>query len=49
MVELKAVDTISPVHVAQVATYLKATGCRVGLILNFNVSRMRHGIKRVAL
>lgn len=37
VVELKAVDSIDPVHEAQLLTYLKLTGCRVGLLINFNV------------
>lgn len=48
VVELKAVETLTPVHTAQMITYLKLTGCRLGLILNFNVPVMRDGIKRVA-
>ena len=49
IVELKAVDKLLPIHQAQVLTYLKLTGCKLGLLLNFNVLQMRYGIKRVAL
>ncbi|MCX7855588.1 MAG: GxxExxY protein [Anaerolineae bacterium] len=49
VVELKAVDALMPVHQAQVLTYLKLTGCRLGLLINFNVVRLREGIKRVVL
>ncbi|MBC7225849.1 MAG: GxxExxY protein [Thermoflexales bacterium] len=49
VVELKAVDTLMPIHQAQVLTYLKLTGCRLGLLINFNVVRLREGIKRVVL
>ena len=45
--ELKAVADIEPVHVAQVLTYLRLSGLRLGLLLNFNVSMLKHGIKRV--
>lgn len=47
VVELKAVDTLHPVHQSQVITYLKATGCPSGLLLNFNVTAMAIGIKRL--
>jgi len=49
IVELKAVDEVHPVFEAQVMTYLKLTGNRVGLILNFNVALMKDGIQRVIL
>ena len=47
VVELKAVDSIAPVHVAQLLSYLKINRLQLGLLLNFNVSELRHGIKRV--
>lgn len=47
VIEIKAVDAIHDLHLAQVLTYLKLSDCRLGLILNFNVTRMRDGIKRV--
>jgi GxxExxY protein len=49
IVELKAVVELAPIHKAQIITYLKLTGCKLGLLLNFNVQLMKHGIKRVAL
>jgi len=49
IVELKAVDSIIPVHSAQVLSYLRATGCKLGLLINFNVASLRSGIKRVVL
>ena len=49
VVELKAVDAIRPVHEAQLLTYLKLTGCRVGLLINFNVPVLKDGIKRRVL
>jgi GxxExxY protein len=49
VVELKAVDVVLPVYHAQVLTYLKLTGHRLGLLINFNVPVIRHGIKRLAL
>ncbi|MDP9374617.1 MAG: GxxExxY protein [Chloroflexota bacterium] len=47
IVELKAVDELSPVHRAQALSYLKATGHRLGLLINFNVDILRTGVKRV--
>ena len=47
IVELKAVDALAPVHTAQVISYLKATGCRIGLLINFNVKRLTDGIRRI--
>lgn len=47
IVELKAVESISPVHRAQLMTYLKLTGLKVGLLMNFNVNVLRQGLHRV--
>ncbi|MGE9292013.1 MAG: GxxExxY protein [Puniceicoccales bacterium] len=49
IVELKAVENILPVHKAQMLTYLKLTGCQLGLIINFNTPLIKHGIQRVIL
>ena len=49
VVEIKAVDELMPIHEAQVLTYLKLTGCEVGLLINFNVKLIKNGIQRVAL
>lgn len=49
IVEVKAVDCFHDIHMAQVLTYLKLTGNRLGLLLNFNVPRMKDGVKRVIL
>ena len=49
IVELKAVEEILPVHHAQVLTYLKLSGMRLGLLINFNVRLIKDGIKRIAL
>jgi GxxExxY protein len=46
IVEIKAVEQILPVHEAQLLTYLKLTGIRVGLLLNFNVPMLKNGIYR---
>jgi GxxExxY protein len=47
VVELKAVERLAPVHGAQVRTYLKITRNKLGLLINFNVELLKHGIKRV--
>ena len=47
IVELKAIDAILPIHQAQVVSYLRATGLRLGLLINFNVHSLRNGIKRI--
>lgn len=48
VVEIKSVEAFTDVHVAQVLTYLKLSGCKIGLLLNFNVASLKHGIKRLA-
>lgn len=49
VVELKAVELLTAVHTAQILTYLKLTGLRLGFLINFNVALIKDGIKRVAL
>jgi len=48
VVEVKAVEVMLPVHKAQLVSYLKLSGHRLGLMINFNVSLIRNGITRVA-
>jgi GxxExxY protein len=47
IVELKTVECVSPVHIAQLLSYLTFTRLNLGLLVNFNVTELRHGIKRV--
>jgi GxxExxY protein len=47
IVELKAVETLAPIHEAQLLSYLKATGHRLGLLINFNIPVLRNGLKRI--
>ena len=47
VVELKTVDAIHPIHIAQTLTYMRLGGWRVGLILNFNITILKNGIKRL--
>ena len=49
VVELKAVDRVLPIHKAQLMTYLRLSGRKVGLLLNFKVKLIRDGIHRVVL
>ncbi len=49
IIELKAVESLLPVHKAQIITYLKLTGYKLGLLINFNVPILKNGIERVAL
>ena len=49
VVELKAVDNLVSVHKAQVHTHLKLTGCKLGLLINFNVPVLKDGIEWLVL
>ena len=49
IIELKAVDSLAPIHTAQLLSYLRATGYKLGLLMNFNVPYLKHGIKRIIL
>jgi len=47
IVEIKSVEALSDVHLAQILTCLKLSGCHLGLLANFNVKHLKNGIKRV--
>jgi len=49
VIELKAVEELTDVHLAQTLTYLKLSGCKLGLLANFNVAHLKNGIKRVIM
>ena len=49
LVELKALDKLAPIHTSQAVTYLRLSGLRVGLLMNFNVPLLRDGIVRLVL
>lgn len=49
IVELKTVDQLTDVHVAQILTYMKLSNCQVGLLINFNVKMLKSGIRRFVL
>ncbi|RZJ53038.1 MAG: GxxExxY protein [Flavobacterium sp.] len=48
ILEIKSVDCLNEIHFAQLLTYLKLTNCKLGLLINFNVSLIKNGIRRVA-
>lgn len=47
VVEIKSVDTLNDVHLAQILTYIKLSECKLGLLINFNVAFLKNGIRRV--
>ncbi len=49
VVEIKSVDGLNPVHHAQLLSYLRVSGLRVGLLMNFNVAILQDGLKRIVL
>lgn len=49
IVEVKACESLTDVHKAQVLTYLKLSGCKLGLLMNFNVTKLINGVKRLIL
>lgn len=49
IIELKSVDGFNEVHIAQTLTYMRLSGCKLGMLLNFNTKMLRNGIKRLVL
>ena len=49
LVEIKSVESLADIHLAQILTYMKLSGCKLGLLINFNVAHLKAGIKRVIL
>lgn len=47
IIEIKSVEALNNVHLAQILTYLKLPDCKLGLLINFNVALIKNGIKRV--
>jgi GxxExxY protein len=47
VIEIKALEALNDVHLAQILTYLKLSDCKLGLLINFNVALLKHGFKRV--
>jgi GxxExxY protein len=48
IVGVKSVDELAPIYSAQLLSYLRLSGCKVGLLINFNVEILKHGIRRLA-
>ena len=49
VLELKAVESLAPIHEAIVLTYLRLSGCKIGLLINFHVELLKNGIRRFVL
>jgi GxxExxY protein len=47
IVEVKAIETLNDVHLAQMLTYLRLSNCKLGMLINFNVTLIKHGVRRV--
>ena len=47
VIEIKSVETLNDLHLAQILTYLKLSGCKLGLLMNFNTVFLKNGVKRV--
>ena len=48
IVEVKSVESLAPVHEAQLLSYLKLVDCKIGLLINFNVKMLKYGVRRLA-
>ena len=49
LLEIKAIDSLLPIHDAQLLTYLRLGGWQIGLLINFNVELLKHGLRRRVL
>ena len=49
IVEVKAIEALADIHIAQVLTYLKLSNCKIGLLMNFHTTHLKKGIKRLIL
>lgn len=49
IIEIKAIEALADIHLAQILTYMKLAECKLGLLVNFNVRHLKNGIKRVIL
>lgn len=47
IIEIKSVDALNDIHLAQILTYLRLSNCKLGLLINFNVVKLKEGIRRV--
>ncbi len=49
VIEIKAVETLLPIHEAQLLTYMRLAGCKLGLLINFNEKLLKHGVRKFVL
>ena len=49
IIGIKSIESLADIHMAQILTYMKLSGCKLGLLANFNVKHLKDGIKRVIL
>lgn len=49
IIEIKSIDCVNPIHIAQLLTYLRLSECKIGLLINFNVESLKNGIRRLIL
>jgi GxxExxY protein len=49
IIEIKSIEALADIHLAQILTYLKLSACKLGLLVNFNVMHLKEGIKRVII
>jgi len=49
IVEIKSVNTLAPIHEAQLLSYLKLSNCKIGLLINFNVKILKEAIRRMKI
>ncbi len=47
IIEIKSIEALNDIHLVQILTYLRLSGCKVGLLINFNVLKLTNGLKRV--
>ena len=47
IIEIKSIETLAPIHFAQTLTYLRLSGCNLGLLINFNAVKLKDGIHRI--
>ena len=47
VIEIKSIESLNDIHMAQILTYLRLSGCKLGMLINFNTVQFKHGVKRV--
>lgn len=47
IIEIKSIKTLAPIHFAQTLTYLRLSGCKLGLLINFNTVKLKDGVHRI--